>query len=68
VGWVDRPQPNVMRLMGDKVSARAAMTKAGVPILPGTGVIEDDAGRRRGHRADRPAGHHQSFAVWSVGG
>ena len=36
------PQPSVMRLMGDKVSARAAMTKVGVPILPGTGVIETD--------------------------
>ncbi len=37
--WIG-PQPAVMRLMGDKVSARAAMTKAGVPVLPGTGVIE----------------------------
>jgi acetyl-CoA carboxylase biotin carboxylase subunit len=39
--WIG-PQPSVMRLMGDKVSARAAMTKAGVPTLPGTGVIETD--------------------------
>jgi len=39
--WIG-PQPDVMRLMGDKVSARAAMEKAGVPILPGTGVIETD--------------------------
>ena len=39
--WIG-PQPEVMRLMGDKVSARAAMEKAGVPILPGTGVIETD--------------------------
>jgi acetyl-CoA carboxylase biotin carboxylase subunit len=31
-----------MKVMGDKVSARAAMTQAGVPILPGTGVIETD--------------------------
>jgi acetyl-CoA carboxylase biotin carboxylase subunit len=37
------PQPDVMRLMGDKVSARAAMTRAGVPTLPGTGVIETQA-------------------------
>src|SRR5262245_8371756 len=37
------PQPAVMRLMGDKVSARAAMSAAGVPVLPGTGVIESDA-------------------------
>jgi acetyl-CoA carboxylase biotin carboxylase subunit len=40
--WIG-PQPEVMRLMGDKVSARAAMAKAGVPTLPGTGVIETDA-------------------------
>jgi acetyl-CoA carboxylase biotin carboxylase subunit len=39
--WIG-PQPEVMKLMGDKVSARAAMEKAGVPILPGTGVIETD--------------------------
>jgi acetyl-CoA carboxylase, biotin carboxylase subunit len=39
--WIG-PQPEVMRLMGDKVSAREAMTKAGVPILPGTGVLETD--------------------------
>ena len=39
--WIG-PQPEVMRLMGDKVSARAAMEKAGVPVLPGTGVIETD--------------------------
>jgi acetyl-CoA carboxylase biotin carboxylase subunit len=40
--WIG-PQPELMRLMGDKVSARAAMSKAGVPILPGTGVLETDA-------------------------
>ncbi|HVX95862.1 MAG TPA: acetyl-CoA carboxylase biotin carboxylase subunit [Polyangia bacterium] len=39
--WIG-PQPEVMKLMGDKVSARKAMTEAGVPILPGTGVIETD--------------------------
>jgi acetyl-CoA carboxylase biotin carboxylase subunit len=39
--WIG-PRPEVMRLMGDKVSARAAMEKAGVPTLPGTGVIESD--------------------------
>jgi acetyl-CoA carboxylase biotin carboxylase subunit len=39
--WIG-PQPDVMRLMGDKVSARKAMADAGVPILPGTGVIDSD--------------------------
>jgi acetyl-CoA carboxylase biotin carboxylase subunit len=37
--WIG-PDPQVMRLMGDKVSAREAMAKAGVPILPGTGALE----------------------------
>ncbi len=34
------PQPEVMRLMGEKEKARAAMKRAGVPILPGSdGII-----------------------------
>ncbi len=37
--WIG-PPPEVMRMMGDKVRARAAMSEAGVPILPGTGVLE----------------------------
>ena len=39
--WIG-PQPEVMRLMGDKVTARKVMAEAGVPILPGTGAIETD--------------------------
>ncbi len=39
--WIG-PQPAVMRTMGDKVLAREAMDRAGVPTLPGTGVIEND--------------------------
>src|SRR5438128_4841062 len=30
------PRPGVIQLMGDKVEARRAMEKAGVPILPGS--------------------------------
>ncbi len=37
------PSPTLMRLMGDKISARAAMSKAGVPILPGSGTIEKES-------------------------
>jgi acetyl-CoA carboxylase biotin carboxylase subunit len=36
------PPPSVMRLMGGKIPARAAMVKAGLPILPGTGLLETD--------------------------
>ena len=37
------PRPENIRLMGDKVSAKAAMTKAGVPCVPGTeGGLGDD--------------------------
>jgi acetyl-CoA carboxylase biotin carboxylase subunit len=39
--WIG-PQPAVMRTMGDKVTARATMAEAGVPILPGTGAIESE--------------------------
>ena len=37
------PSPDVIRLMGDKVSAIAAMKKAGVPTVPGSdGPLTDD--------------------------
>jgi acetyl-CoA carboxylase biotin carboxylase subunit len=34
------PTPAMMRLMGGKIPARKAMVDSGVPILPGTGLIE----------------------------
>ena len=34
------PTPEMMRLMGGKISARKAMVEAGIPILPGTGLLE----------------------------
>jgi acetyl-CoA carboxylase, biotin carboxylase subunit len=38
------PRPEVTRLMGEKEKARAAMKKAGVPILPGSdGIIASDS-------------------------
>src|SRR6266576_2401577 len=33
------PSAQVMSFMGDKVSARAAMADAGLPMLPGTSVL-----------------------------
>lgn len=37
------PNPEVIRLMGDKVSAKNAMKKAGVPTVPGSdGALPDD--------------------------
>ncbi len=45
--WIG-PQPEVMRLMGDKIRARKVMEDAGVPILPGTGILSSEAELRAG--------------------
>ncbi|HKQ26391.1 MAG TPA: acetyl-CoA carboxylase biotin carboxylase subunit [Burkholderiales bacterium] len=38
------PRPDTIRLMGDKVSAKLAMTKAGVPVVPGgEGALPEEA-------------------------
>jgi acetyl-CoA carboxylase, biotin carboxylase subunit len=36
------PSSGLMRQMGDKVRARHLMSEAGVPVLPGTGVLETE--------------------------
>lgn len=36
------PRPETMRLLGDKVAARTAMSGYGVPVLPGTGIVTTD--------------------------
>ena len=45
------PLPEHMSLMGDKVRARQRMQEAGVPVLPGTGVLGTPAEAKRA--ADR---------------
>ncbi len=42
IQWIG-PSPEAMRLMGDKIRARAAMDDANVPVLPGSGVIESES-------------------------
>ena len=37
-----RPAAQSIRLMGDKVSAKEAMPKAGVPVVPGPGALPED--------------------------
>ena len=39
--WIG-PPVDAMRLMGDKIRARAAMSAAGVPVLPGSPGIHDE--------------------------
>jgi acetyl-CoA carboxylase biotin carboxylase subunit len=41
IHWIG-PSPESMRVMGDKVRARELMGRAGVPILPGSGVITSE--------------------------
>src|SRR5487761_1236089 len=36
------PTPDVIRLMGDKDKARKKMAELGVPVLPGSGVLESE--------------------------
>jgi acetyl-CoA carboxylase, biotin carboxylase subunit len=40
--WIG-PPPAAMRLMGDKIRARAAMQAAGVPVLPGSSGLATEA-------------------------
>jgi hypothetical protein len=55
------PTPESIRIMGDKVSAKQAMIKAGVPCVPGSeGELPDDPVQvHRIARNRRLPGHHQ---------
>jgi len=37
------PTKQIIEMMGDKATARETMKKAGVPIIPGTGILSDIA-------------------------
>jgi acetyl-CoA carboxylase, biotin carboxylase subunit len=37
------PSPEVIRLMGDKDKARKKMAELGVPVLPGSGILESES-------------------------
>ncbi len=41
------PGAAAMRLMGNKVTAREAMTAAGVPVTPGTDILPEDPAKAR---------------------
>lgn len=41
------PKPEVMRLLGNKVSARALAEQAGVPVVPATGALPRDLGEAK---------------------
>ena len=57
------PPPDVIRLMGEKEKARAAMKQHGVPILPGLRRRGRDRRRSAGMgAASRLSGHHQSLS------
>ena len=55
------PGPKHIRMMGDKIAAKAAMASLGVPLVPGSdGAVADVLPRRaRGCRADRLSGADQ---------
>jgi acetyl-CoA carboxylase biotin carboxylase subunit len=39
--WIGPPAA-VIRAMGDKATARSMATRAGVPVVPGTGLVDDE--------------------------
>jgi len=59
------PTAELMRMMGDKVRARRKMSEAGVPVLPGTGVLEQE---REVHAAVEEIGYPVIIKAAAGGG
>src|SRR5690349_7755083 len=60
------PDPNVIRLLGDKAKARRAMKKAGVPMLPGSDGPVD--GEERAQKVAREIGYPVIIKAVAGGG
>jgi acetyl-CoA carboxylase, biotin carboxylase subunit len=60
------PRPDTIRVMGDKVSAKNAMKKAGVPCVPGTGALPESPDEIRA--AIRPIGYPVIIKASAGGG
>ena len=55
--WIG-PPPDAIERMGDKVEARKLMSKAGVPVVPGSpGTLETEAEVARDREKDRVSDH-----------
>ena len=60
------PTPDMMRRMGDKVTAKATMIKAGVPVVPGSeGLVKD---MRRGIAVSKKIGYPVMLKATAGGG
>jgi acetyl-CoA carboxylase, biotin carboxylase subunit len=59
------PSVKLIRLMGDKVRARQAMIEAGVPVLPGTGILNEEV---EVHRAADDIGYPVIIKAAAGGG
>jgi len=60
------PEPDVIRRMGDKAEARRTMAEAGVPTIPGSVGIVDDAGAA--HEVAREIGYPVLIKASAGGG